>query len=182
MYTTNLTISGEVREQLVSCIRKLRNLTKRLRNGLQAKQPLWQVHIPVPKQYIHRAHFTVQIPNQQHQFDVAYMPHDKFQGSTYKYLLTGVDVASRYKVAKPLRTKKASDVAFLLKNIYESKANPLTWPEVFQCDKGTEFKADVTKLLESHNVKINSVTTKYKHTHTAFVENPLTRCWQRSSS
>ena len=98
------------------------------------------------------------------------MPHDKFQGSTYKYILTGVDVASRYKVAKPLRTKKASDVAFLLKTMYESKANPLTWPEVFQCDNGSEFKSDVTKLLESQNVKINRVTTKYKHTHTAFVE------------
>ena len=29
----------------------------------------------------------------------------------------------------------------------------------------SEFKADMTKLLEAHNVKINRVTTKYKHTH-----------------
>ena len=108
----------------------------------------------MPKQ-VDQPHFTVKVPNQQHQFDVLYMPHDKFQGSVYKYILTGVDVASRYKVAKPLRTKKASDVAFLLKNIYESKANPLKWPEVFQCDNGNEFKADVTKLLELHKVKIN---------------------------
>ena len=72
-----------------------------------------------------------------------------FQGSTYKYILTGVDVASRYKVAKPLRTKKASDVAFLLKTIYESKANPLKYPEVFQCDKGTEFRADVTRIANA---------------------------------
>ena len=43
-----------------------------------AKQALWQVHIPVSKHYIHRAHFTVQIPNQQYQFDVLYMPHDKY--------------------------------------------------------------------------------------------------------
>ena len=93
------------------------------------------------------------------------MPHDKFQGSTYKYILTGVDVASRYKVAKPLRTKKASDVAFLLKNIYESKANPLKWPEVFQCDNGSEFKADVTKLLEAHNVKINHLCYNKVQTH-----------------
>ena len=79
-------------------------------------------------------------------------------------------MASQYKVAKPLRTKKASDVAFLLKTIYESKANPLKWPEVFQCDNGSEFKADVTKLLEAHDGKINRVTTKYKHRHTAFIE------------
>ena len=78
---------------------------------------LWQVHIPVPKQ-VDWPYFAVKVPNQQHQFNVLYMPHDKFQGSVYKYILTGVDVASRYKVAKPLRTKKASDVIFLLKNIY----------------------------------------------------------------
>ena len=41
---------------------------------------------------------------------------------------------------------------------------------VFQCDNGSEFKNEVTKLLEKHNVDIRRATTKYKHTHTAFVE------------
>ena len=41
---------------------------------------------------------------------------------------------------------------------------------IFQCDNGSEFKAEVTKMLEKHEVKIQRVTTKYKHTHTAFVE------------
>ena len=30
-----------------------------------------------------------------------------FQGNTYKYILTGIDVASRNKAAKPLRTQKS---------------------------------------------------------------------------
>ena len=98
------------------------------------------------------------------------MPHDVVYGSTYKYILTGVDVASRYKIARPLRTKKASDVEFLLKTIYEDKKIPLNYPTEFQCDMGSEFKADVTKLLEKHNVKIRRATTKYRHTFTAFVE------------
>ena len=101
-----------------------------------------QVHIPFPKQ-VNQPHFTVQIPNQQHQFDVLYMPHDKFQGSTYKYLLTAVNVALRYKIVKPLRTKKASDAAFLLKTMYESKAIPLTWSVIFQYDNKAEFKEDL---------------------------------------
>ena len=79
-------------------------------------------------------------------------------------------------MAKPLRTKKASDVAFLLKTMYDSKAIPLTWPEVFQCDNGTEFKADVTKLLEGHNVKINSVTLQSINIHTQHLSRTLTRC------
>ena len=42
--------------------------------------------------------------------------------------------------------------------------------KIFQCDNGSEFKGDVTKMLEKNEVKIRRVTTKYKHTHTAFVE------------
>ena len=32
------------------------------------------------------------------------------------------------------------------------------------------LKKEVTKLLEKHNVEIRRATTKYKHTHMAFVE------------
>ena len=39
------------------------------------------------------------------QFDLPYMPHKRFEGNAYKHILTGTDVASRYKVAMPLRTK-----------------------------------------------------------------------------
>ena len=78
-------------------------------------------------------------------------------------------MASRFKVARPLKTKQAKEVAEMISDIY--KVGPLTYPKVFQCDNGTEFKLDVTKLLEKHGVKINRTTTKYKHTHTAFVKN-----------
>ena len=33
-----------------------------------------------------------------------------------------------------------------------------------------KFKGEVTKMLEKQEVKIQRVTTKYKHTRTAFVE------------
>ena len=44
------------------------------------------------------------------------------------------------------------------------------YPVTFQYDNGSEFKSKVTKLLEKHSVEIRRATTKYKHTHTAFVE------------
>ena len=103
-----------------------------------------------------------------HQFDLLCMPSDSFYGSKYKYILAGIDAASRYKIAKPLRTKQARDVAEMIADIY--KAGPLKYPKIFQCDNGSEFKEDVTKMLEKNEVKIRRVTTKYKHTHTAFVE------------
>ena len=44
------------------------------------------------------------------------------------------------------------------------------YPKVFQCDNGSEYKSDVTKLLQKHSVDIRGTTTKCKNTHTAFVE------------
>ena len=108
-------------------------------------------------------------PNEQHQFDLLYMPHNLFEGNTYKYILTGIDVASRYKVARSLRTKKSSEVAFVLEAIYK-KGGVFKYPKVFQCDNRPEFKNEVTKLLEKHNADIRRATMKYKHTNTAFVE------------
>ena len=69
---------------------------------------------------------------------------------------------------RPLRTKQAGDVAERIADIY--KVGPLKYPKIFQFDNGSEFKGDVTKMLEKNEVKIQRVTTKYKHTHTAFVE------------
>ena len=103
-----------------------------------------------------------------HQFDLLYIPSDSLYGSKYKYILAGIDAASRYKVVKPLRTKQVRDVAEMIADIY--KVGPLTYPKMFQCDNGSKFKGDVTKMLEKNEVKIQRVTTKYKHTHTAFVE------------
>ena len=44
------------------------------------------------------------------------------------------------------------------------------YPKIFQCDNGSEFKREVTKMLEKHEAKIRQVRTKFAHTHTAFVE------------
>ena len=103
-----------------------------------------------------------------HQFDLLYMPSDTLYGSKYEYILAGIDAASRYKVVRPLRTKQARDMAEMISDIY--KVGPLKFPKLFQCDNGSEFKGDVTKMLEKNEVKIQQVMTKYKHTHTAFVE------------
>ena len=69
---------------------------------------------------------------------------------------------------RPLRTKQAHDVAEMIADIY--KVGPLKYPKIFQCDNGSEFKGEVAKMLEKHTVMIQQVTTKYKHTHTSFVE------------
>ena len=103
-----------------------------------------------------------------HQFDLLYMPSDTLYGNKYKYILAGIDVASRFKVARPLRTKQVCDMAEMIVDI--CMVGPLIYPKIFQCDNGREFKEEVTKMLEKQEVKFQQVTAKYNHTHIAFVE------------
>ena len=125
------------------------------------------MHLPA-RAHIDRPHYQVTIPNEMRQFHLLYKPSDSLYGNKYKYILTGIDAASRFKVARLLRMKQVKDVAEMITDIY--KVGPLTYSKIFQCDNGSEFKGEVTKTLEKHGVKIQRVTTKYKHTHTVFVE------------
>ena len=83
------------------------------------------MHLPAPA-HIDRPHYQVMIPNEVHQFDLLYMPSDSLHGSKYKYILAGIDAASRYKVTRPLRTKQARNVAEMIADIY--KVGLLTYP------------------------------------------------------
>ena len=116
-----------------------------------SKQAFWQVHLPAPKR-VDRHHYQVTTPNEMHQFDLLYMPSDTLYGNKYKYILAGTDAASRYKVARPLRMKQARDVAEMIVDIY--KVGLLTYPSMFQYDNGSEFKGEVTKMLENQEVEI----------------------------
>ena len=91
------------------------------------KQAIRQIYFPAPRQ-IPRPLFDEDEPNAVHQADLLYLPHDRVgvgrKAKTYKYALTIVDVASRYKEAEPLMNKSATEVATALDRIY--KRGPLT--------------------------------------------------------
>ena len=123
-------------------IRKLHKETgssKKDTKSWLAKQAFCQVHIPSPKS-INHPHYEITKPNEMHQFDVLYVPSDVVYGTEYKYILTGVDVASRYNVARALRSKKADEVAFVLEAIYK-KVGDFKYPKIFQCANGSKFKS-----------------------------------------
>ena len=126
------------------------------------KQTLWQVHIPPPKE-INHSQCDVMKPCEQHKFHLLYVPHNVFEENTYKYILiTGAGVPSRYKVARTLRTKKVSEVAFVVEATYK-KGDMFKYPKSFQCDNRPEFKSDVTKLFEKHDVDIQRTTTRCRY-------------------
>ena len=77
------------------------------------QQPLYQIYLPGPE-YIPRPHASLSLfskPNDIHQSDILYLPHDKFEKKTYKYAPNIVDVASRYKGSYQLATENSKEVA-----------------------------------------------------------------------
>ena len=102
--------------------------------------------------------------------------------------VTGDDIASRYKVARALRTNKAIKVAFGLKTIYKKavvfkqpkvafrletiykKDGLFKQPKAFKSDNASDFKNGMSKLYEKYNIKVWITTAKHKHIHTAVVE------------
>ena len=118
------------------------------------KQPLFQIYLPVPK-YIPRPNASMSLfakPNDIHQSDLLSLPHDKFKKKTYKYALSIVHVASRYKGSYQLATKNSKEVSQAFQWIYEN--TPLTYPKTLIIDDGKEFYRDMTKLMEKHDVMI----------------------------
>ena len=117
------------------------------------KQALWQVYLPGPR-YIPRPKFDVSSPNAVHQADLLFLPHDKLPRGkkVYKYALTVVDVASRYKAAEALTSKDSDEVSRGFAKIY--KKGPLKWPQTLQVNPGREFMGAVTKAMGEHNVTI----------------------------
>ena len=64
-----------------------------------SQQAIWQVHLP-PLKHVNRPHYEVMSPNQMHHSDLLYVPSDMLYGNKYKYLLSGINASSRYKVAR----------------------------------------------------------------------------------
>ena len=81
----------------------------------------------------------MKIPNEMHQFDLFYMLSDTLYRNKYKYILSGIDAASRYKVARPLRTKQAADVTEMIADIIY-KGGPLTYSKIFQATMAASSK------------------------------------------
>ena len=119
------------------------------------RQPIWQIYQPRPK-YIPRPKIEEIQPNNVHQVDILYLPHDKVKRKTYKYCLCVVDVASRFKAAEPLLDKTAAQTTAAIEKIY--KRGPLKFPKLIQVDAGREFLSTFTKLMERNKVIIRTAT------------------------
>ena len=129
------------------------------------KQALWQIYLS-PPEYIPRPRWTVSKPNQVHQADLLFLPHDTIRGKTYRYALVVIDVASRYKDAEALSSKDSGEISKCFVKIYSRR---LGWPGMLVVDSGREFMGSVSKLMEKHKVRIQRGQAG-NHRSQAFVE------------
>ena len=139
------------RKSAIQKLSRASGLTKGEAEKWLMKQPLYQIYLPAPK-CIPRPNASMSLfakPNDIHQADILYLPHNRYEKKVYKYALNIVDVASRF---YQLVTKNIKEVAQAFQWIYEN--TPLTYPKTLIIDDGKEFYGDTTKLMEKHDVII----------------------------
>ena len=88
------------------------------------------------------------------------MPHDKVGNQIYKYRGVIKDVATRYRQSFALIDKTSTQMAKKIQKIYDNPNCPLTYPETFIIDRGTEYMGECKDLLFNYNVKIQYANSK----------------------
>lgn len=98
-----------------------------------------------------RNHYYVYYINDLWQMDLADVSAYAEQNDGYKYILTVIDVLTKYAYAVPLRDKSATSVVKAFRTILDSGHGS---PKIVSSDKGKEFKNKyMTSLLKSRNIR-----------------------------
>lgn len=108
------------------------NLSQKEVTEFLEKQDIYSKHKPLRRNFLRRR-VIAPCANNQLQADLADMRNMPSKG--YKYILTVIDVFSKYAHAIPLKSKKPEEVIEAFKTIF-SKHEP---PKLLQTDNGCEF-------------------------------------------
>lgn len=93
------------------------------------------------------------------QIDLINMRSEPVQchGQTYQYILSVIDVFSRFLICRPLQNKSSKLVCKTMNDVFLEYGTP----KVLQCDNGTEFKGSFDSLLLKKGVK--KITSRPYH-------------------
>ena len=115
-----------------------------------SKQLAYSLHKPVRHKFV-RNHTYVANIDQQWQADLADMQTLSTENDGYHYLLTVVDVLSRFAWVVPVRSKSAKDMLSAFKLLFR-QSHPRV-PQRLQTDKGKEFfNSSVSGFLREKQV------------------------------
>jgi len=145
----------------LSSAQKLANASgtplKKVKEWLKA-QPTYTLHRSARKKYPTRNYIVHDI-DEQWQADLADVALIADQNKGYRFILTVIDLFSRYAWARPLKSKRGREVAEAFEDIFKEGRIP----KRIQTDQGKEFEnRDVTRLFEEHNIELFSVKSAYK--------------------
>ena len=122
------------------------------------KQATYTLHRQARKKYPTRRYITHDI-DEQWQADLADVSLLSRQNGGYRYILTVIDLFSRYAWSRPLKTKRGDEVAAAFKAIFKGGRIP----KRIQTDQGKEFEnRHVRALFAKHNITLFSVKSAYK--------------------
>ncbi|MDI9312899.1 MAG: DDE-type integrase/transposase/recombinase [Limnohabitans sp.] len=112
------------------------------------KQNTYTLHKQINRNF-QRNKFIVKNINEQFQADIVDMQKFSNKNSGFKYILTVIDLFSKFAFAIPLKTKSANEVLEALKKVFKIRQ-----PFKLQTDKGKEFiNAPVQKFLKELKVE-----------------------------
>ena len=139
-------------------------LAQSVRRGKHATQEwlrtqrTYTLHKPVRKRYSTRQYKSGAI-NQHWQADLVEMIPYANVNNGYRYLLTIIDLFSRFAWAVPLRDKTAREVIAAFRQVFALGRQP----ERLQTDDGREFdNREFQQFLNLHNIRFFTVKSQFK--------------------
>ena len=133
--------------------------------------PTYQLHKPAKDKFLFRK-TMVSYVDQQWQADLVDMQKLEKSNKGYRFILTVIDIFSRYAWAVGTKSKRGVEVRDAFKTIFEEASgaddNKVAKPEKIQFDEGKEFyNKDLKELLTKENIEWFS---SYSHRKAAVVE------------
>ena len=130
---------------------------KEVRAWLKA-QPTYTLHKQARKHYPTRQYIVHDI-DEQWQADLADVALLAKKNKGYHFLLTVIDLFSRYAWVRPLKSKHGHEVAAAFKSIFREGRIP----KRIQTDQGKEFEnRHVRELFSKYDIQLFSVKSAYK--------------------
>lgn len=129
-------------------LRKATGLPKSKIDSFLRTQDSYTFHKPARKRFATKYYHVTNIDDLW-EADLNDMNAIKKYNEPYSYILTVIDVFSKFAWAVPLKTKHGAEVAKAFANIFSHRV-----PKVLQTDKGTEFTNKTFRdVLKKHGVQ-----------------------------
>jgi transposase InsO family protein len=143
----------------------VRTLSKATGTSLKAardwlnKQMTYTLHKGARKRFVTRPYRTNKIDSQWQADLVEMIPYSNVNRG-YKYLLTVIDIFSRYAWARPLKSKRPKNIVTAFESIFQESGRKC---KVLQTDQGKEFEnREFQHFLNLHDVKFFTVKSYLK--------------------